>query len=62
MLKDIMEQDVDEKYFYDKPFIMNGYDKKIIATLDVNTHEMLKRVYNPNFKCGTLTCVTGGYQ
>jgi len=62
MLKDIMESDVNERYFYDKSFVMNGYDKKIIATLNVNTHDMLKRVYNPNFKCGTLTCVTGGYQ
>lgn len=23
---------------------------------------MLKRIYNPKFKCCTLTCVRGGYQ
>lgn len=34
----------------------------MIATLEVNTHDLLKRVYNPDFKCATLTCVNGGYQ
>lgn len=62
MIKDIMETNVSEKYFYNKPFIFNGYDKKIIATLDIKTIDMAKRVYNPNFKCGTLTCISGGYQ
>ena len=33
-----------------------------VITEDVNTHEMLKRVYSKNFKCPTLTCVHGGYQ
>lgn len=62
VLKDIMEENVDEKYFYKKPFTFHGHDKKIIATLEVKTHDMLKRVYNPNNKCGTLTAVQGGYQ
>lgn len=62
VIKDIMETNVDEKYFYNKPFVFNGADKKIIATLQVNSMEMSKRVYNPNFKCGTLTRVSGGYQ
>jgi len=62
VLKDIMEQDAAEKYYYNKPFEFHGWDKKVIATLDLKTHEMLKRVYNPNFKCATLTAVQGGYQ
>ena len=57
-----MEQDAAEKYYYNKPFEFHGWDKKVIATLDLKTHEMLKRVYNPNFKCATLTAVQGGYQ
>ena len=36
-------------------------NKRICAELNVNTMEMNKRVYNPNFKCCTLTCVNGGY-
>ena len=62
VIKDIMDFDVPEKYYYNKDFIFNGEDKKIIATLKINTTEMCQRVYNPNFKCGTLTCITGGYQ
>jgi site-specific DNA-cytosine methylase len=62
VLKDIMEGNVDEKYYYNKPFEFHGLDKKVCATLDVNTHEMLRRVYNPNMKCATLTAVQGGYQ
>ena len=62
VLKDIMVSDAPEKDYYDKPYIFHGEDKKVIATLQVNTHDMLKRVYNPQFKCATLTCVNGGYQ
>ena len=62
LLKDIMQQDVIEKFYYDKPFIFHGIDKKVIATLQINTTDMCKRVYNPYFKCATLTAVRGGYQ
>jgi DNA (cytosine-5)-methyltransferase 3A len=62
VLKDILEKEVDEKYFYDKEYTYNGFDKKIEATLHVNTHEMLKRIYNKNCKCGTLTACRGGYK
>ena len=62
VLKDIMVDNAPEKDYYNKPFIFHGTDKRVIATLQVNTHDMLKRVYNPEFKCATLTCVNGGYQ
>ena len=32
------------------------------AELKINTMDMNRRVYNPNFKCATLTCISGGYQ
>lgn len=32
------------------------------AVLDVNTTEMCRRIYNPDHKMCTLTCVQGGYQ
>lgn len=60
-IADIMEKNVDEKYFYKKPFTFLGENKKIIAELQVNTMAMSKRVYNPKFKCGTITCIGGGY-
>ena len=62
VLKDIMQIDVDEKYFYKKDFKILNLNKKACAKLKVNTTEMCKRIYNPKFKMATLTCVTGGYQ
>lgn len=62
VLSDIMENNVDEKYFYKKDFYGVDMDKRVCATLNVNTMEMKKRIYNPSFKCCTLTCVNGGYQ
>lgn len=62
VLKDILESSVGEKYFYNCSYDFHGEDNHVAATLNVNTHEMLKRVYSKNFKCPTLTCVHGGYQ
>ena len=61
VLSDIMENNVDEKYFYKKDFRILNMDKKVCAELKVNTMDMLRRIYNPNFKCATLTCISGGY-
>lgn len=62
VLKDVMIDNPEEKLFYKRSFQFHGWDKKQIATVDLNTHEMCKRVYNPNMKCATLTAVNGGYQ
>ncbi len=61
MLKDVMEKHVDKKYFYNKPFSNVNMSKKVCATLEVNSMEMNKRIYNPENKCCTLTCINGGY-
>ena len=61
VLKDIMEADVDEKYFYKKDFEILDMNKKVCAELKVNSMEMNRRIYNPKFKCATLTCINGGY-
>ena len=61
VLKDIMENNVDEKYFYDKDFEILDMNKRVCAELKVNNIEMNRRIYNPNFKCRTLTCINGGY-
>jgi DNA (cytosine-5)-methyltransferase 3A len=62
VLKDIMESDVTQKYFYNKPFEILDMDKRVCGELKVNTFEMNRRIYNPEFKCCTLTCINGGYQ
>lgn len=68
VLKDIMlpKEEVDKletgrtKFWYDKAFDYHGDDKKVIATLHIKGHDILKRVYNPNDKCATLTACRGG--
>lgn len=62
VLKDIMEKEVDEKYYYGCDYDFYGLDKKVCATLHINGHDILKRVNSPNFKCPTLTAVVGGNQ
>ena len=64
VLKDIVldAKDVDKKYWYDKPYKYCGDNEKIQCILDIKTHNLCKKVYNLNNKCGTLTCVGGGYQ
>lgn len=60
VLKDILDDNVDEKYYYDRPFTYNGDDKKVQATLQINGHDILKRVNNKNYKSPTLTSCRGG--
>ena len=62
VLKDIMlnTEEVEDKYWYKQDFDFHGLDKKVCATLHINGHDILKRVYNPNFKCATLTACRGG--
>lgn len=60
MLKDIMDIDVDDKYFYKQGFDYHGDNKKVCATLHINGHDILKRVNNPKFKSPTLTACRGG--
>lgn len=56
-----VENNVNEKCFYKKDFEIIDMNKRVCAELKVNTMEMNRRIYNPEFKCCTLTCVNGGY-
>ena len=62
VLKDILQDDVNEKYFYPQTFDYHGDDKVVCATLHINGHDILKRVNSQNHKCQTLTAVCGGNQ
>ncbi len=62
VLGDILEKNVDAKYFYKESFDFHGYDKVVCATLHINGHDILKRVNSPLHKCQTLTAVCGGNQ
>ena len=60
VLKDIIQAKVDEKYFYDYPLTNIDMSKQVCAMMDYKNHEMHKRIFNPNFKCHTLTTCGGG--
>lgn len=60
VLKDIMQPCVDEKYFYNYPLNNIDFSKQVCAIMDFKNHEMHKRIFNPNFKCHTLTTCGGG--
>lgn len=60
VLKDIMQPDVEEKYFYSHPLVDVDMTKQVCATMLHNNHEIHKRVFNPDFKCHTLTTCGGG--
>ena len=62
VLSDIMQKDVNKKYYYDCGFDFVGLDKNVCAYLHISGHDILKRVHSPNFKCHTLTAVCGGNQ
>lgn len=62
VLGDILESAVNEKYFYDHPLLNVDMSKQVCATMEHSNQEMHKRVFNPAFKCHTLTCVSGGNQ
>lgn len=60
VLRDIMETDVDDKYFYDHPLEDVDMSKQVCARMVYKNHEIHKRILNPDFKCHTLTTVGGG--
>lgn len=59
-LADIMESNVDEKYYYDYPLLNVDMSKQVCAIMDYKNHEMHKRIFNPKFKVHTLTTCAGG--
>jgi DNA (cytosine-5)-methyltransferase 3A len=59
VLRDIMQDNVADKYFYNCGFDYHG-DKKVAATLHIKGHDILKRVHSLNFKSHTLTTCGGG--
>lgn len=60
VLEDILEKNVDEKYFYNYRLIDIDMNKQVCATLDFKNNDMHKRVFNPKTKVHTLTCCGGG--
>lgn len=60
VLKDILQPVADEKYFYTHPLENIDLSKQVCATMIFKNHDMHKRIFNPDFKCHTLTTCSGG--
>ena len=60
VLGDVLENAVDEKYFYNYPLKNIDLSKQVCATMDFKIHDMHKRIFNPKFKIHTLTACNGG--
>lgn len=60
VLADVLESEVEDKYFYNHPLLNVDMSKQVCATMDFKNHEMHKRVFNPAFKVHTLTTCGGG--
>ena len=64
VLADILQpaDQVDDALWYTEPIRGLDMTQQVCAFLAININEMHKRVFNPDFKCHTLTCVSGGNQ
>ena len=66
LLKDILEVEVDEKYYIDKPFKLLTKTRKSLckqlAFLDIRGHDYIKRIYSVDAKSPALTTAQGGYR
>ena len=62
VLSDIMipAEQVPQKYWYSHPLEGVDMGKQVCATMVYNNHDMHKRIFNPAFKCHTLTTCGGG--
>lgn len=61
VIQDILEDVVDEKYYYNGfPVEIKDVTKNVIGTIGVAGHDILKRIYNRNSKSATVTTCAGG--
>lgn len=59
-LMEVLETQVELKYWYDKDFTKVDFSKPVCCHLIMKGHDFLKRVMNPMFKSQTLTCCRCG--
>lgn len=68
VIRDIIEDKIEEKYFMDKPFISHipTSNKEsglvCVGELDMKATESIKRVYSKDGTCPTLTTMGGGHR
>lgn len=62
VLRDIMRpaSEIPPRYWYDHPLEDVDMSRQVCARMIYKNHEMHKRIFNPAFKCHTLTTCGGG--
>lgn len=60
VVKDILEDNVADKFYYDEDFDFFGVDKRQAADLHIKGFDLIRRVVSPYFKSYTLTACRGG--
>lgn len=60
VLKDILEDGVNVKYFYTCGYDLISKTKPVIGTLHIKGYERQKRLYSTNYKSATIVCANGG--
>lgn len=60
-IKDILEDEVEEKYYMNKPFHLVN-KKNEAAELQIKAHRSIKSVQSPDHICPTLTTMQGGHR
>lgn len=67
-IRDILEENIDNKYYMDKPFelLNKNINKesicKQIARLDIKGNDCIRRVYDPDYCSPTLSTCGGGHR
>ena len=61
-LRDILQESVDEKYYYDDSKVEYVGGDGVCAYLNIKAMDIVKRVYSPNSKAPTLTTCGGGHR
>ena len=64
VLKDVLqpESEIPESMYYHAALLNVDMAKQVCAELEIKINEMHRRVFNPEHKCHTITCVSGGHQ
>lgn len=62
LLKDVLEDHVPEKYYYDDSKVIYTGGDRVCAYLDIKAMDIVKRIYSPNSKSPTLTTCGGGHR
>jgi DNA (cytosine-5)-methyltransferase 3A len=62
VLRDILQpaEEVSDKYWYSHPLMGIDMARQVCATMLYKNHDIHKRVFNPAYKCHTLTTCGGG--